>query len=324
MFSLFGNPTKHRDKNPDPKNSKTSFKSSCDVLLGIIQVVTFAAACFAVAKMGNEKKQFHKNQTDCENRDRNYNCDCAKPIENSETPSKHTFSGILQLMVSLTTVAASIATCITVWEMRNERNQLYKPQMIFESTHYSDDYLKSIFPVRNSGNLVSLLNDDEFYPPLQTTIYNIGSGPALEIEVEFILVLDDYNKYTEKIGKYYSDGTIVATDYGFKVYYNNKEYKHYIDKRDFTIRKPFLLSGESMDIEIPKEFCELLYYTIYCTFGDYVEDRSFKSTIYLQVSFLDLQGIRYCMDYELAIEMVASASKEGHEYFQVDYNIEQS
>ena len=41
-------------------------------------------------------------------------------------------------IVNLVTVAASLATCFTLWEMRKERNQSYKPYFVIESVEYTD------------------------------------------------------------------------------------------------------------------------------------------------------------------------------------------
>ena len=58
-------------------------------------------------------------------------------------------------IVNLVTVAASLATCFTLWEMRKERNQSYKPYFVIESVEYTDEYTSSSYDIRDIRNLCS-------------------------------------------------------------------------------------------------------------------------------------------------------------------------
>lgn len=61
-------------------------------------------------------------------------------------------------------------------------------------------------------NLILLVDDEDNYPALATTIYNIGSGAALEIEINFML--DNYEEYVEEISHYYSDNGYFQKSFG--------------------------------------------------------------------------------------------------------------
>lgn len=102
-------------------------------------------------------------------------------------------SNVIKSISSIAAVAASIATCFTVVEMKNERNQLYKPHLIFESSQYSDDYKVTTWGIGDVRNLIILYDDVEKYPMLETTVYNIGSDAAIDIEIKFLL--DNYKEY---------------------------------------------------------------------------------------------------------------------------------
>ena len=224
---------------------------------------------------------------------------------------------IIKIIPSIAAVAASIATCATVIEMRNERNQLYKPQMIFESSYFSDDYERIVWDVWDVRNLIVSLNDEEKFPALETTFYNLGSGAAFDLEINFIL--DNYENYIEEITRYYVYNDIKINDNKVKISYDEKTYYFSSSYENFLIKKPFLLSGESINIVIPNEFCKLLYCLNVCTNGDY----AWEPTIHLQISYSDLQGIVYCNDYELLIKTKISNSEQGERYLHVDYSIEQ-
>lgn len=300
-----------RGENTSLSNKKLNetLKHSGSLIFKLTQTAAYIAICFTAVEMRKKRNQMHKSQ-------RIFEITCYSHNEKKEK-FKHIALWIGKAVVSIATVAASIATCFTVTEMRNERNQLYKPQIIFESTHYSDDYEHEILGLHSVKSLVCILHDEDSLPPLKTTIYNIGSGAALEIEINFSL--ENYNEYVEEIGSYFRDGTIVADGSGFAIHYDGITLHHYANRSDCRIEKPFLLSGESMDIAFPEEFSKLLYYLIRCTWGDYGP----HPAVHLQISFLDLQGIKYCIDYKLGIKMVTSASEKGDKYFHVDYYIEQ-
>lgn len=223
----------------------------------------------------------------------------------------------IEILSALATVAASIATCLTVTEMKNERNQLYKPQMIFESSNFSDNYEENTWNIRDIRNLIVLKKDDEQLPKLETTIYNIGSDAALDIKIEFIL--DNYTDYIREITQYYDENEFEINDNSFDIKYDETTFSYSISNKDFIINKPYLLSGESFKINIPEEFCRLLYYLNRCTNGDY----GWKPAIHLKMSYLDLQGNEYTYDYELIVNTEMTPSNENDQYWHADYNIVQ-
>lgn len=223
----------------------------------------------------------------------------------------------IKIIPSIAAVAASIATCITVIEMRNERNQLYKPQMIFENSYFSDDYKRVTWDISDVRNIIVSINNEEEFPVLGTTVYNLGSGAAFDLEINFIL--DNYENYIEEITRYYIYNDIKINNNKVKISYDEKTYDFSPSYENFLIKKPFLLSGESINIVIPNEFCKLLYCLNVCTNGDY----EWEPTIHLQISYSDLQGIVYCNDYELLIKSKISDSEQGERYLHVDYSIEQ-
>lgn len=314
MLKMFRESMRGKNANRFNKNLKETLKHSSGLIFKLTQAAAYIAICFIAVEMRNKKNHLNKSQ-------RIFEITCYSSNEEADENLMDIFKRvalrIIKAVASMTAVAASIATCITVVEMREERNQLYKPQMIFESSHYSDDYEYDICGLHSVNSLICILYDEDNLPPLETTIYNIGSGAALEIEIEFLL--ENYNEYVEEIGYYFRDGTVVANDSGFAIHYDGKTLNHYANREGCIVGKPFLRPGESMDIAFPKEFSKLLYYLIRCTWGDY----GAYPTVHLQISFSDLQGTKYCIDYKLGVKMVTDASEKGDKYFHVDYNIEQ-
>lgn len=223
----------------------------------------------------------------------------------------------IKIISSIAAVAASIATCITVIEMRNERNQLYKPQMIFESSYFSDDYKRIFWDTRDARNLIIRINDKDEFPALETTVYNLGSGAALDLKINFII--DNYDDYIEEITRYYIYNNVEINDNNFKISIDGNIFEYSVSYENFIIKKPFLLSGESMNVVIPNEFCKLLYCLNVCTNGDY----TWEPTIHLQMSYSDLQGNTYFNDYELLIKTDISYFEQGEKYLHVDYSVEQ-
>ena len=93
---------------------------------------------------------------------------------------------ILFFIVNLVTVAASLATCFTLWEMRKERNQSYKPYFVIESVEYTDEYTSSSYDIRDIRNLCSSLDVDiDKIPKMYIIINNLGAGTASNIDIAF-------------------------------------------------------------------------------------------------------------------------------------------
>lgn len=141
-------------------------------------------------------------------------------------------------LVSLVTVAASLATCFTLWEMRNERNQSYKPYFVIEPVMYTDEFRKPLFgigDIRNLGN--SLTADIEKRPQMNIIINNLRSGTATNIDI--IFSDEVYEKYWEIACRYYDNDKIKISEsinYYFPEYcrYNNctgKALVRFIDPR---------------------------------------------------------------------------------------------
>ena len=114
-------------------------------------------------------------------------------------------------IVNLVTVAASLATCFTLWEMRKERNQSYKPYFVIESVEYTDEYTSSSYDIRDIRNLCSSLDVDiDKIPKMYIIINNLGAGTATNIDIAFSDEV--YKSYWEIACRYYSDDKIQITD----------------------------------------------------------------------------------------------------------------
>lgn len=230
-------------------------------------------------------------------------------INNKETSDKNkdwlfiikTFGNSV---VGLATLAASIATCVTLWEMRSERNQSYKPYLIIESQNYNEEFEKPFYSIDDTNNLVKVLSIDENdLIPMSITINNIGSGTATDIEIMFSE--SQCKKCWEEICSYYSDYSVNVTDSKIHVDYNSAnydrmlEYEHYMNG-DVTLNRSYILSEESIEISIPEEYRRIIHALAYCTKGDYTT----PFIIELEISYNDLQGINYQKKYQLNIEAV--------------------
>ena len=137
MFKFFIKSSQIKNTNLIDNNLKNDLRHTGDLIFRITQAAASSAIGFTIIEMRGKKGQLYKSQMIHENNQ--HSDDYEKNSKNPKDDSS--YSGnvavrIIQVIASIATVAASIATCFTVVEMKSERNQLYKPQMIFESSHY--------------------------------------------------------------------------------------------------------------------------------------------------------------------------------------------
>lgn len=217
-------------------------------------------------------------------------------------------------VVSLVSVLASIAACFTLWEMRKERNQLYKPYFVIEPVEYIDEYARP--GIRGSGifDFMLLLSEDfGERPQIYLTINNIGAGTATNIDIRFNNSV--FKRYW-KIACEYCDDEVEITDYSIEI--NNYEFDEhpnsaYIESGDDGTRKAirlmithdldiyeaYVVSGDSIEVKLPEEYQILLHSIAYCT-GMYHK----LPEIELVIDYDDLQGIHYTDIYKLSVELM--------------------
>ncbi len=231
------------------------------------------------------------------------------------------FKHIGNFIVSLVTIAASIATCFTLWEMRNERNQSYKPYFVIETVKYMDEYTKPVFNIRDVRNLGnSLLVDVEKIPRMYIIANNIGAGTATNIDVLFSD--EEYENYWAAACEYYTDDEIDISDDEIKYNLDSNEPKikgsHYMKRHDLNVYKSYIVPGATMEIPLPEEYCTLFRSIAYCTNGDCYKLPKIKLTI----NYDDLQGIHYAETYNINVDIkVDLDSSDTMDY--ANYIIEQ-
>ena len=224
-------------------------------------------------------------------------------------------------IVNLVTVAASLATCFTLWEMRKERNQSYKPYFVIESVEYTDEYTSSSYDIRDIRNLCSSLDVDiDKIPKMYIIINNLGAGTATNIDIAFSDEL--YKSYWEIACRYYSDDKIQITDNDINYSLQNNDSgvktSHSMNKRDLNVYKSYAVSGATIEIPLPEEYHRVFHSIAYCTNGDCEK----LPAIELSISYDDLQGIHYKETYKISIDITVDLnSSETNDYAK--YIIEQ-
>lgn len=244
-------------------------------------------------------------------------------MDNKKQTGIRKLKAIASFFASLITLASSVATCITVFEMRDERNQSYKPYFVIESTRYTEQFEKPVFSLNNTNNLInSLLLDRKDLTPMAIIIDNIGSGTSTNIEIAFSC--EEYQDYWETVCSYYDNHSIEITDnelsvdYYSSVYQETKTYEHRMFLSDLIVNRPYVFTKESLEVPLPQEYCRLLHAVAYCTNGDYGE----LPTIDLEICYDDLQGINYKRKYSLGIKVYVDLNSD-EEFNYAEYVIEQ-
>lgn len=245
-------------------------------------------------------------------------------VEKNEAESdnkKKILKRIGKFIVSLVTVAASIATCFTLWEMRKERNQSYKPYFVIESVEYVDEYTKPNLDIQNVENLSQSLDVDiEKRPKMYIILNNLGAGTATNIDITFSDKV--FENYWEIACQYYGDDEIIISDnkINYSLFSDDPVVKgsHYMKRNDLNIYKSYVVPGATIEIPLPEEYRSLLYSIAYCTRGDCGK----LPAIELNINYDDLQGKHYTETYKLSINIIVDLnSSETVDYAK--YIIEQ-
>lgn len=247
-------------------------------------------------------------------------------FENNNHKSKENKNWLLVIkiignfLVGFATIASSVAICITLLEMRSERNQSYKPYLIIETQNYNEEFEESPYLLSDTNNLWEVLRmDEEDIIPMSITIDNIGSGTATDIVVTFSE--QQCKSCWEKVCSYYNEPNVKVTD--DKIYI--KSYLEYFDEiieyeynmdNNLTIDRSYVLSEDGIQIPIPEEYRRLIHGLAYCTKGDYES----PFIIELEIEYSDLQGIKYHKKYQLSIEMFMERNLDSDTYY-VEYMI---
>ena len=217
-------------------------------------------------------------------------------------------------IMSLASVLASIATCFTLWEMRKERNQLYKPYFVIDSVEYIDEYESP--GIRGSGifNFMLLFSEDfGERPQVYLNINNIGAGTATNIDIRFTNKV--FKRYW-KIACENCDDEVEITDYSLDIH--NYEFDKGADSgyifidddgtrtatrlmitHDLATYEAYIVPGDSIEVKLPEEYQILLHSIAYCT-GMYHR----LPEIELVINYDDLQGIHYTDTYKLSVELM--------------------
>lgn len=233
---------------------------------------------------------------------------------------------VFSVFTGLVTLFASIATCITVWEMRDERNQSYKPYFIIESASINEELKGSTFDVHDTLNLVESLSvSEKELVPIDIVFDNIGSGTATDICVSFSPKM--YKAYWKTICQYYDNNDIDVSDNDLKVNYflssYNKSFthEHTMVLSDLKTKKPYVFTKKSISIPLPEEYRRIIHSIAYCTNGDYGN----IPPIELEICYNDLQGINYSKKLKLGVKVYikTKTSSEAEIKRTAKYVIEQ-
>lgn len=235
--------------------------------------------------------------------------------ESENNRKKISLKHLGRFVVSLVSVLASIATCFTLWEMRKERNQLYKPYFVIDSVEYIDEYESP--GIRGSGIFDFMLLFSEDFgerPQIYLTINNIGAGTATNIDIKF--TNNVFKRYWKIACENCDDDEVDITDYSLDIH--NYEFDKCADSgyifidddgtrmatrlmitHDLATYEAYIVPGDSIEVKLPEEYQILLHSIAYCT-GMYHR----LPEIELVINYDDLQGIHYTDTYKLSVELM--------------------
>ena len=225
------------------------------------------------------------------------------------------YSGLIAFFTALATLATAFATFSSVNEMKEARNQLYKPCIIFEHSSYTNkykDYESFTYVHEHNFTFSDFDRDDNGYiPNLKFAGYNIGEGVATDLEITF--KFDNYNEFVEKISEEYPSIDIEIIDDGF-IYHpyididkRRSKIVHYKSTEGIEYKKLYLRPDDKMTISLPKEFCKLLYIIAGCKIE---EQFIFNPTIDFHIKYDDVQGITYNEDYKVRVNINVESISE--------------
>lgn len=233
------------------------------------------------------------------------------------------FKNLLNILTNVVTIAASIATCITVFYMREERNQAYKPYFIFRPVYCVEEIEKPFYPIHDINNLLEAQSVDiTELVPIEIELENIGSGTATNIDISFSCGKE--RDYMKEVCWYYGSYVIENTDDCLRLEYYSEywgdtvQLEYTIDDIEWSINKPYIYTKESLSIEVPEEYRKLLYMLAYCTNGDY---KSIPA-IEVSISYNDLQGIDYHEKFLLKADVYVDLNTDEKVNY-VEYVIEE-
>ena len=217
-------------------------------------------------------------------------------------------SGLIAFITALASLATALSTFSSVKEMRDARNQLYEPCIIFERSVHTNKYKDyERFTYEHDHNFVLTMfdNDDDentYVPNLAISGYNIGEGVATDLCITF--KFDNYNEYVEKFSEEYPDVGIELKDYGFDYhsYYDKQRIRfvHRKSEKGIEYKKQYLRPDDKMIFNLPEEYCKFLYLIAGCKID---EEFVFSPSVDFHIEYYDIQGILYENDYKVSVNI---------------------
>ena len=199
---------------------------------------------------------------------------------------KVNFEMIGKLLTGVATMVSTILVLLTLYEMKTQRNNAYKPAIIFETVTYSNTWEEYEDNSKRDPYISSFITDDVNPTSIKIPVKNIGVGVAKNISFSitdecFSVWNDLYNSQVmieqnfPELDKYFPE-----TEYS----YTNDEYIFY--------PKVFLLPNaeETFDFIIPSFYLKTIR-TLTTTFNP----RKYTGlpNLEVHVSYQDVQGIKY-------------------------------
>jgi hypothetical protein len=190
---------------------------------------------------------------------------------------------IFNILTSIGTLMAALATLLTVLQMNKQRKESYKPIATIIKKWYQIGYLYSTIPVVKEYKTYINLETAKINSSLMIEIINAGAGTMIDINWKFFTNIDEWKKVLEndtntevyfKEQRLIIKGNKMSQDHNFD-YQNIGKYSYLPSEPSYNsieislpsylltmIKMFYEMQNKSEDVEMPKIYLELTYFDI--------------------------------------------------------------
>jgi len=223
---------------------------------------------------------------------------------------------VFNILASIGTLMAALATLLTVLQMNKQRKESYKPIATIIKKWYHIGYLYSTIPIVKEYKTYLDLETAKINNSLLIEIINAGAGTMIDLNWNFFTNIDDWKK-------------ILETDINTEVYFKEKrliikgnklsqdhnfDYQN-IGKYSYLPSEP---SYNSLEISLPSYLLTMLkmFYEM--------QNRNAKTEmpkVYLDLSYFDIGKKMYKKRIEIVNQLMMSGYNENNEIKTFDLEI---
>jgi hypothetical protein len=223
---------------------------------------------------------------------------------------------IFNILTSIGTLMAALATLLTVLQMNKQRKESYKPIATVIKKWYQISYLYGTIPIIKEYKIYYDLENAQVNNSLMIEIINAGAGTMTDINWKIKTNIDEWKKVLRNDTSndiYFHDerliikGKKLSQDHNYD-YQNNGRYSYLSSEPTYnslkitfpnyllTMLKMFYeMQNEIKNIEMPK--------------------------VYLELSYLDIGQKRYQKRIEIVNQLMMSGYNEDNEMTSFDLEI---